>query len=114
MTGIRYMPLLLAILLVSCGPDYQPSNEFTQAVPGASITIQTDNADTVDAITQNVGKRLTDEPVLAARVLSHGHATATAYNLRFRGRCAEGAGMVSMVRSAATPVTSAPLRCSDR
>lgn len=104
----------LAMLLASCGQSYQPSNEFAQAVPGASITIEAGSADKVDAITEQIQRRLTRDPTVAARILSHGHATATAYNLRFRGRCADGAAIVATVRDAAAPVTAAAIRCSDR
>ncbi len=108
----RSIPFVF-VLLVSCGQGYQPSDEFSQTVPGASITVEAGDADKVDAITQGVQQRLTSDPKLAGRILSHGHATATAYNLRFRGRCAEGAAIVAMVRDAAAPVATANPRCSN-
>lgn len=101
------------LLLASCGRSYQPSNEFAQAVPGASLTIEAGSADKVDAITEQVQRRLTRDPTVAARILSHGHATATAYNLRFRGRCADGAAIVATVRDAAAPLVPATLHCTD-
>jgi hypothetical protein len=113
MKGYCHRSIPLALLLASCGQSYQPSNEFSQAVPGASITIEAGDADKVDGITQSVQQRLTEDPKLAARILSHGHATATAYNLRFRGHCAEGAAIVAMVRDAAKPVTTAEPRCAN-
>jgi hypothetical protein len=115
MKGFRHRSIpFVFLLLASCGQSYQPSNEFSQAMPGASITIEADDADKVDAITEKVQQRLTSDPKIAGRILSHGHATATAYNLRFRGRCADGAAIVAIVRDAAVPLTSAAPRCSDR
>jgi hypothetical protein len=113
MKSIRRLMILLMPLLASCGQSYQPSNEFSQAVPGASVTIEAGDADKVDAITHRVQQRLTSDPTLAGRILSHGHATATAYNLRFRGRCADGAAIVAMIRDAAAPVTTTTPRCSN-
>lgn len=114
MTGVRHASIALTVLLAACGQSYQPSNEFKQATPGASITIEAGDADVVDRIAENVRKRLIREPVLATDILSHGHAAATSYSLRFRGCCADADAMIALVRSEARPVTSAPPICQDR
>ncbi len=77
--------LFLFTFLVACSEE---KREVSEVTPGAVITVETGSAEVGDKVMISVQNMLVQNPVFAAKMLSHGLGSATTYRFKFRGSCA--------------------------
>lgn len=102
--------LLLTVALAACRQE-EPGDDYKPAA-GATIVVETGDADAPARIMQDVNARLARDTALRATMLSHGYEAGTSYGFKFRGRCSDTA-TVTAIKALIARSSPAPATCRD-